>query len=357
MLDNQPVIAKFGIEGYLYGASVLFGSKGPSQEVGDDQRNQPGRARGRRSGSSIGVLDQGDGLRARPGRALWRRTVARGADAGRSRDGRPEPAARRPADRSNRATDVEHHVLLPRPLANVRGAGSSRRRLSAAPGRAAVRIVVDVRGHRGQPLRPHAARRDLNRGKAAGSISLAHQRPTTHGSEWACLIATIIQIIEPIIGTQMRAPNVAWRCDFSAEGDGLPEAEDVVRVVVRLDLGQPSVVLAVVGASPVVQVGVRKAGVDAPGAPAVDGRPRPCRPFAGGQLLRGRRLRVDEDQVLEQEELVAMDECSGVCGPPVVGTAPGREPDAAGATWRALLANVSTRAAIASRGSGCVKNS
>src|SRR6266511_2099623 len=137
---------------------MLCGSKATGEEVRDDQGNRPGRARGRRPGSGARLLDGDAGLRARPGRTLRRRAVARGADAGRSGEDGAEPAAGRAADRSGRAADVEHHVLLRRPAPDVRRAERSRRRVPAAAGRAAVRMVVAVPGHRGQPLRPHAPR-------------------------------------------------------------------------------------------------------------------------------------------------------------------------------------------------------
>src|SRR5579859_7089707 len=53
----------------------------------------------------------------------------------------------------------------------------------------------------------------------------------------------------------------------------LGEAEDAVRVVLRLDRDQAGVVGAVVGLGPVVQVGIGEVGVHPPRTPRTHSRP------------------------------------------------------------------------------------
>src|SRR5215204_2195395 len=102
----------------------------------------------------------------------------------------------------------------------------------------------------------------------------------------------------------------------------LPEAEEATGVVSRLDAYQTVVVGPVVGIRPVLEVRVGEVLVHAPGPPRVHRRPRPRQPASGGLPLSGRGVGFDDNRVLEQEQLVAMDKGGGAGAHTVVGAAP-----------------------------------
>jgi hypothetical protein len=81
----------------------------------------------------------------------------------------------------------------------------------------------------------------------------------------------------------------------------------------------------VVGVRPVLQVGVWKVRVHAPGCPWMHQRPRACQPVAGGAALGRCGVGADLDQVLDQEAFAAVGEGGGVGARVVVGAAPRQE--------------------------------
>src|SRR5215208_6859678 len=123
-------------------------------------------------------------------------------------------------------------------------------------------------------------------------------------------------VCDPADPSALGRSRMPLRRRCTASGDitrkRLPEAEEATGVVSRLDAYQTVVVGPIIGMRPVLEVWVGEVLVHASGPPRVHRRPRPRQPAPGGLPLGGRGVGVDDNRVLKQEQLVAMDKGGGV---------------------------------------------